>query len=153
MGVAVITGQAIANRSGVTLLARIVGQNGQPITQASLSKIQYALTDFGAGVRASTPGPPNPAPTTGLLRTVTISTTVFDALQQNDPRWTKDSAANLGVDGLWGWNFLFTIPLIESDGIAMLTSGNRQQCTVVFTPVTGQSFRALFQWSMVESFV
>jgi len=148
MGVAVVTGQAVVNRSGVTLLARIVGNGGMPITQASLSTIQYALTDFGSGSPTpGSPGPANPAPTTGALASLTISSVVFDSLQQNDPRWTKDSAANLGSDGAWGYNFLATL------AATLFTTANRQQCVVVFTPVTGQPFRCLFQWQPVESYI
>ncbi len=135
---ALITGSAVPMRSGVALLARIAGATGVPITQASLSTIQYALTDLGAG-----PGVP---PVTGPLTALSVAAVVFDQLQQQDPRWTRDSAQAPGADGLFGFNFLAVLPA------ALMTSPNRQHVDVIFTPVSGEPFRVSFEWSPLTTF-
>lgn len=92
MAAGIITG-IVSAKNDITLLARIVGQNGQPITQSSLSAITYAIRDRTNG-------------TTITSGSLTIANVVFNALQQSDARWTKDSEAAPGADGLWGYNFL-----------------------------------------------
>ena len=133
-----ITGQAIPTRTGVTLLARVAGNAGVPVTQASLTSVQYALTDLG------TPAGSNPV--TGALTALTISSVIFDQLQQSDPRWSRDSAASPGPDGLWGYNFLATL------ASTLFTSTNRQHVDVVFTPLTGQPFRQPFEWTPIATY-
>lgn len=132
---AIITGQAIPMRSGVTLLARVVGNLGVPITQATLSSIQYALTDLGS--------PTGVSPVTGNLTTLAIALVIFDQLQQSDPRWTRDSAGSPGADSLWGYNFSATLPA------SLFTSSNRQRVDVVFTPLSGEPFRQPFEWTPI----
>lgn len=123
------------------LLARIVGQSGQPITQASLSSIAYTVSDLTAWLSAGT-------------GTFTISSTVFDALQQADPRWTVDSAMNPGPDGAWGYNFAAVVPAADFPATALtpdavLAAPHRYQCDVTFTPVSGEQFRVPFRWTPV----
>jgi len=133
---ALITGQAIPMRTGVSLFARITGNAGVPITQATLTPstgVQYALTDLGS--------PAGSNPVTGALTPLTISTVIFDSLQQSDPRWTRDSAASPGADGLYGYNFRATL------GASLFLSSNRQHVDVVFTPLIGEAFRVSFEWT------
>jgi hypothetical protein len=135
---AVITGQAIPTRSGVTLLARVVGNAGVPITQATLSTLEYALTNLGS--------PPGVSVTTGTLTALTISSAIFDQLQQSDPRWTRDSETSPGVDGLWGYNFRATL------AASLFTSNSRQHVDIVFTPLTGEPFRQTFEWTPLATY-
>ncbi len=79
--------------TGVTLLSRLVGQNGRSVTQASLSTIAWTATDLTAGAVVST-------------GSFVVATSIFDSLQQNDPRWVKDSKTAPGPDGQYGYNFL-----------------------------------------------
>lgn len=131
------TGLIVAN-SGVTLLARILGQNGNPITVASLSTIQYAIRNLTLG---TTP--------TALTSAGTVASLVSNDLVQNDPRWSIDSADNPGEDGRWGRNFLLTLAAslftsartftVESAAPYRVTPYHLQ-VSVVFTPVSGEQW-------------
>lgn len=114
--------------------------SGRPlITQASLSSITYSVYDLTAEESLGT-------------GTVTISTSVYDALQQDDPGWTKDNAylaaAGLTPDGAWGFNFAFTLPAslnpytVSSDGTA-----HRLHVDIIFTPVSGDAYRQQWEWT------
>jgi hypothetical protein len=138
----VITGAAVPGQSGVTLLARVLGQNGVPITRASLSGIGWTLTDLTRGAVLGT----------GSL---TINSAVFDSLQVGDPRWTIDTPVNPGADGANGYNFLAVLaatlfPIRPATPVDVLAGyqpkGVRYQADVVWTPVTGQPFRQIFSW-------
>ena len=83
--------------SGISVLARVVGSLGLPITQATVTAIAWTLTDLTTGTVVAT-------------GTWTVSSAVYQALVQNDPRWTLDSPARPGSDGLSGYNLLGTIP-------------------------------------------
>ena len=125
MGVGVITGVTVA-RSGVSLLARVLGNAGAPITQASLSGIAWALTDLTAGVAVAS-------------GTFTVSGTVFDSLQL-DPRWT--------VDGI-GYNFLGVLAATNFPAAAPglpTPTGHRFQADVRFSPVAGEGFVIPYQF-------
>lgn len=140
----VVTGVASLN-SGVTLMARVLGQPGTPITQASLSTITYAVSDLTTGVNLSKGNP------------LTISAVVFDALVQNDPRWTKDTAKAPGADGLAGYNFLATIPATaftakDIDAVSLLLRSHRYRVDVLFTPITGQPWVQAFEFTAVANF-
>lgn len=114
--------------SGVSLLARVRGSAGALITQASFLSVAVVLTDLLAGVTyptlATTPG-----------------ATIYDDLQQTDPRWTLDSAGNPGDDLAWGYNFAYIVPA------ASLPLATNWQAGVVMTPVSGEPFRMPFQWT------
>jgi hypothetical protein len=125
--VAVITGSARA-RSGATLMARIRGNNGLPLTQASVASIALTVTDTTTGI-ATFAGP------------LAVAASVFNSLQQSDPRWTRDSADYPGADGSWGYNFSCVVPA------AALPNAVRYQTDVVITPVAGEPFRVV--WSFV----
>lgn len=127
----IYSGVVIAGKSGVTLMARIVGANGEPITQASLSSITYTVTDTTDTDTQST-------------GTLTISSVVFNDLQQQDRRWTADSQARPGRDGRWGYNFRATLPA------SIMTLTTKQQADVKFTPVSGEVFFVPFAWTPVR---
>ena len=98
----VITGVIVAG-SGATLMARLRGNAGQLVTQASLTSISYTVTDLTAGTVSS------PV-------TVSVAACVFDNLQQGDPRWSKDSANDPGPDGEHGYNALVTVERLSFSG-------------------------------------
>lgn len=138
MALSVITGSVTA-KSGVTIMGRIRGANGALITQASLSTIAYVVSDLTAG-------------TTSSSTSATISSVVFDSLQQTDPRWTKDNQFNLGTDGAYGYNFAITIPAttfpistVESGTPWSTPAQTKYQIDVIFTPVSGQPWRVVYQ--------
>lgn len=130
MAFGVITGTVVA-KSGVTLMARVLGNNGRPITRASLSAITYHVYNVTDAEDVSSGS--------GSL---TIADVVFDDLQQNDPRWTKDAADLPGSDGRWGYNFLATLP-----ASLFTAGGDRIQVDIKITPVSGEPFVQPFQFT------
>jgi hypothetical protein len=132
MSFGVITTQAVPAKSGVTLLGRIVGNAGVPITQASLtSPLTIVVTDLTK--EAALAG-------SGAVNTLTpaVSGVVFDSLQTG-PLWTKDSAAAPGPDGLFGYNFAYLVPAANFN-----TPGDKYQLDVKFIPVVGEQFVVSF---------
>jgi hypothetical protein len=114
-----ITGKAWEDGS-VSLLARVVGQAGTAVTQASLTSITYKIFDTLSDT-------PTSAVASGTL---TISDVIFDTLQ-TDARWTKDNT---------GYNFLHTI------GAGVLTKENTvYRIEYLFDPVTGENFYVVFE--------
>lgn len=131
-----VTG-VVVSKSGVTLLARILGQLGTPITVATISSItwnvQDLVTQLSTGSGSFTP-----------------SQVVFDSLQVFDPRWNKDSASSPGPDKLWGYNFLASVPASSFTAYDVAASSavfpsvvtpHTFQVDVEFTPVSGEKFR------------
>jgi hypothetical protein len=116
-----ITANTVA-RSGIVLLARIVGAAGAYITQATLSAIAYQVRDVDEE-------------SNGFLTPLAISTVVFDALQTGGA-WDKDTT---------GYNFAATIPASEftfdpdlaPDGTP---KPRRFRVDVRFTPTSGEQF-------------
>lgn len=140
----IVSGLILAG-SGVTCLARIRGNDGQLVTIESISTITYQVSNLSTGAVAGS----------GSL---TPSAVVFDALQQADPRWTRDSAAQLGSDGAYGYNFAATIAAadfgtstLQPPGLNAATPA-KYQIDVVFTPVSGQPFRVSFQVTALPVF-
>jgi len=137
----VINGTAVPGKSGVTLLARLRGSDGRLVTRASLSSIAYTVSDLSAGTSLGT-------------GTFTISTTVYDSLQQGDPRWSADSAREPGPDGSHGYNFAAELPaslfalttLAEPGVLSGPARPGRIQADVAFTPASGQAWRVVFAW-------
>lgn len=137
----IITGAA-TGASGVTLLARILGNAGIPIVQADISSIAYTVRDLANA-------------TTVTSGSLTVSSVVTNALVDNDPRWTVDSAAFPGPDGRTGYNFVATIAAsafaslfdvaASTAPVPYKVTPHRVQVTVEFTPVSGQVFRQVFQ--------
>jgi hypothetical protein len=130
-----VTGGVIPSGTGVTLMRRVTGNNGLPITKASLTSIAWTLTDITNGMALGT-------------GTFAISAVVFDVLQTADPRWAFDTV---------GYNFAATIPAAQTLPVASPSiqpaAGKpmRQlQCDVLFTPVTGEPFRSQFTWPAAQ---
>lgn len=128
-------------RSGLTLLARIRGNAGELITQASLSAIAYTVRNLTS------------ATTIALDQALTISACIFDNLQQFDPRWDRDSQSRPGPDGAHGFNFCAVIPAtnftgytVGSDAPYVVTS-HIFQIDVCFTPTSGQKFYQSWRFS------
>lgn len=104
----------------LTILARMRGNGGAYITQASLNGITCKSIDTVTGSTVASP-------------TVTVASSVFDTLQtsSNDPRWTGDAT---------GFNFVFTIPA------AAFPTGNRKyRVEFTFDPVSGEDFRLVVE--------
>ena len=151
--IGLITGTVVA-RSGVTCMARVLGNAGTPITRASLSTITYTVTDRSNG-------------TVGTATSVTISSAVYDSLQTSDPRWNMvvgESALNLGADGQYGFNFLFVVPAInfpitvpdatpDPPAKVVQTPPFSYRVDFVFTPASGQQFIVPFEFTPVQTFV
>lgn len=124
--------------SGIAVLARVNGNDGQPITQATISTIGWTVTDLTTGVIVAT-------------GTWVVNATIFQALQQQaqDPRWTLDTPARPGPDGLSGYNLLGVIPAsaFPLGTPVPVTPGypmpppHTFQVDIALTPVAGQPFR------------
>lgn len=127
------------SRSGVTLLARLRGQDGAYVTQASISSISYGVRDLTAGSTTSS-------------GTFTVSTSIFDSLQIDD-RWTKDRT---------GYNFRATISAGAFDAFDVGTvddvpefrvDAHSYRVSVRFTPVTGAAFVVPYQFTPVPTWL
>jgi hypothetical protein len=143
----IITGIALA-ASGLTLLARIRGNSGQLATQGSFSAINWQATNLQTGIVAGS-------------GSFTPSAVLFNALVQNDPRWSQDSANQPGDDGAWGYNFL-----AQLNGAALFPStppapppltaspATPYQIDLAFTPADGSpAFRVSFQAPVIPVYV
>lgn len=141
----VITGVIVAG-SGATLMARLRGNAGQLVTQASLTSISYTVTDLTAGTVSS------PV-------TVSVAACVFDNLQQGDPRWSKDSANDPGPDGEHGYNALVTVSASHFPATVptptaptIIPAPHVFQVDVIFQPVTGEPFRVVWRLGVQQIF-
>lgn len=121
---ATITKAVVFEDSGATLLARVLGNAGTPITQASLTSISYKVFDLNAA-------DPTAATQTGTL---TISAVVFDTLQ-TDPRWTVDDE---------GFNFAYAAPASWFS-----ESTHTYRIEYKFTPASGEAFWTVFTLTTV----
>jgi hypothetical protein len=145
VNVGIVTGTALVG-GGVTLLARVVGNAGRPITVASLTSIAYAVRDLTDALALGDD-------------TVTVSDAVFDDLVTDDPRWNRDSSAAPGPDGRWGYNFAVTLPAdLFADTFDVHETSNkvrrhRVQADVLFTPTSGEPFVVSWAWSPVPTWV
>ena len=107
-----------------TCMARVLGNAGTAITQASLTAITYKIYDIDSDT-----------PTTVVSSgTVTISTDVFDTLQTG-ARWTIDST---------GYNYLTTFAASN-----FATPNHRYVIEVTFDPTSGDNFPCVFQIAVV----
>lgn len=107
------TKAAIYEDSPVVVLARITGEDGDPVTQGTLSAITCRVYTYSGTLVVS------PA--------VTVASSVFDTLQteDDDARWTGDAV---------GYNFAFTIPA------AAFPDPGLYRAEFKFTPSTGDPF-------------
>lgn len=148
--VGVITGTGIL-RSGVTCLARVRGNSGALITRASLSTIAYAVRDL------------TNATTITSAQSITINNDVFNDLQQNDPRWDRDSANAPGPDGSHGYNFRTVIAASRFTNVDVAASSgvmapneptvHKYQIAITFTPTTGEAWIVPFEAYMQSVWV
>ena len=120
----IITGTAVED-AGVILLARVVGNDGTPITQASLTAITYSVYDITNSVSLGT-------------GTFTISSVVYDTLQTGE-LWDVDST---------GYNFKAAIP-----ASVMTPGGSRCQIDVKFDPVTGENFIQIWKFTILNTYI
>lgn len=96
------------------LMARVLGNAGTAITQASLTAINlyvYRTSDLTTDLASGA--------------SLTIASVVYDTLQTADPRWTEDST---------GYNFLYLLPTTYT-GVAC-----RLRVEIKFTPSSGAAF-------------
>lgn len=100
---AIVT-QVIWQGSGCTLMARVLGNNAQAITKASLSALVGKATNLITGTQVSL--------------TVSAASNVFDTLQ-TDAYWTEDAT---------GYNFRALVPA------AAIGAAVRYRCDFTFTP-------------------
>jgi hypothetical protein len=83
---------------------------------------------------------------------LTVSSVIFDSLQQppiGTSLWTKDGPGRLGPDGEWGYNFAATI---GSSNFTVARSGHMHLLQVLFTPASGETFRANFSFDTLKIF-
>lgn len=118
---ATITTATIFEDAGASLMARVLGNAGTAITQASLSSISYKVFDLHGDT-------PTTATQTGTL---TISAVVYDTLQTSDPRWTVDTT---------GYNFLYTAPASWFPD-----APRTYRVELKFTPATGEVFWLVYE--------
>lgn len=119
MGVLITNGTAWED-TGCTLMARVLGNAGTAINQASISSIARKVFDLNSST------PETPVSST----TPTVADVVFDALQ-TDARWTTDST---------GYNFRETV------AASVLAEGDRRyRVEYVLTPASGEKFNVVFE--------
>src|SRR5438128_2171224 len=91
-----VTQQAIPMKSGVILMARILGYRGELVNQASFSAVAWVLQDLTTNTLVNT-------------GTLVVSDVIFNVTQY-DLQWTKDSPSRPANpppdgDGYYGYNF------------------------------------------------
>lgn len=119
-----VTGYCVED-SGCYLMARVTGNSGSVITQASISTISYGVWDMSTS-------PPTVVVAAGT--SLVVSAVVFDTLQ-TDARWTRDST---------GYCFAVAMPAASfPDG------GRTYRVEVKMTPASGAVFHVIFD---VEAF-
>ncbi len=144
LNVGAITG-IVVGRTDVTLLARVVGYLGTPITPADVAAISWQVSDLTAGTVLGT-------------GTFAVASVVFGGLVQTDPRWTRDSQQAPGPDKQWGYNFLAVVPASAFAGPALVPLANayppdQLQADVTMTPASGNPFRLPpFLWKPIASY-
>lgn len=130
----IITGTA-TERSGAILMARIYGSARTLLTQASVSSIDYLVTDITAE-------------TTEGSGTLTVSQVLFDTLQLGS-LWNKDNQ---------GFNCLWTVPasMLTRNGTLEDELGNplpdRYAAELRFNLVSGEDFIQIWQFTLQNSF-
>ncbi len=122
-----IFGSAFKNGSA-TLLARIVGNDAEPVTIADVNSIQYSiylLDDQNPDLRTAVEGHEDAA--------LTVADVLFDSLQ-TDSLWTADAT---------GYNFRHTPDVSSHPAFAI--AGRRYLVEYRLTPATGQVILARFR--------
>ena len=126
-----IYGTAFKNGSA-TLLARVVGKDGQAVTQADIASAKYAvylLDDQDADGRTPVAGHADVS--------LTVSELIFNALQ-TDALWTVDET---------GYNFRHTLDVSANQAFA--TAGRRFLVRYELTPNSGQVILLRFRVNVI----
>lgn len=111
---------AVYEDSGFQLMARINGQAGTAITQATISTIALKVFDISSTTSVATATP-------------TPAANIYDTLQTTalDPRWTADET---------GYNFRYAVLASQvPDG------GKKYLFEFKFTPTSGEAFHVRFE--------
>lgn len=132
---AIVTGGLLPGSTGVVLMARIVGADSVPITQATISTITYVVrnTTQATTAQAST--------------SLTVSSVVFDDLQTADDAWSIDSPTSPGPDGRSGYNLRFTVP---ASVLSPTVDLDDYRVDVLITPSSGQQLIQPFSFSLLR---
>ncbi len=133
----IVTGGLLPGKTGVILLARIVGTSGVPITQATISSIAYVVQNVTQATVAQ------------ASTAMTVSSVIFDNLVTTDDAWKVDSPTSPGPDLLSGYNFKFTVPASVLSPTADL---DEYRVDVTFVPATGQNFVQPFSFSLLKTY-
>lgn len=106
--------------SGLTCMARVLGNGGTPITQDSIGAITCKVYDLSA------------ADTTAVVVTpvVVVAAAISDSLNTSVP-WTDDDI---------GSNFRFTLP-----ATALPTGDHQYRAEFIFDPIAGDDFGIVFE--------
>lgn len=126
-----IYGTAMKNGS-ITLLARIVGQEGENVVRADIAAIQYTvflLDDQNPDSRT--------AATNHTDVTLAVASVIFDTLQ-TDPMWTIDET---------GYNFRHTLDVSAHQAFAI--AGRRYLVEYQLTPTAGQIILVRFRLNVI----
>jgi hypothetical protein len=134
MSIGMIQARTVS-RSGVVLMARIVGQTNADVTQATLDEVAFVVRDIDAG-------------SSGTIQAITIADSVFDTLQTNGG-WDQDDD---------GYNFRFVVPASEFEWDPEAeVNGNpkprRFRVDVRFTPTEGEQFVVPFSLHVLPTWI
>ncbi len=122
-----IFGTVFKNDS-VILMARVVGDDGLPITKATISSIEYTVYLLNEA------NPDTLTPVTGHTSVaVTVGDTLYDVLQI-DELWDADTE---------GYNFKHVLDV--SSNQAFVTAGVYYQVRFTLTPASGQDIIIRFK--------
>jgi len=136
----------VTAQSGVTLMARVLGYNGEPITKVSITSIAYSVRLKNTA-------------TTTATGTLTVNDVVYNDLQQQDATWQVDDVDNPGTDARWGYNFRATLAATLFAAFAVDTASPYEvtpytyQVDVEFTPASGQPFVVAFEITNIPTWV
>lgn len=144
-----ITKGIVFEGGSFVLLARILGADGEPVTQASLTDIDYEVWSIPVPLEEqrgdwTTKFVDVSVPAKEVAETaMTVASVIFDTLQTDD-RWTVDTT---------GYNFAFeapaaTLPASDLEDYPQIPWYN---VSVKFTPATGGVFFAQFNLQAVPN--
>ena len=118
----------VFKNSSIILLARIVGEDGLPITTSTLSSIDYTIYELDEA------NPDTLTAVTGHTSvSVTVAGAVFDQLQ-SDELWAVDTE---------GYNFKHVLDVNVNQ--AFTKAGYHYQVRFELTPTSGQTIVARFK--------
>jgi len=132
MGSAADVHGTVFKNGTATLLARVVGGDGQHVTQIDIASVSYSvylLDDQDADSRTEVSGHTNVA--------LTVADVVFNDLQ-TDALWTADET---------GYNFRHTLDV--STNPAFTIAGRRYMVEFELTPTSGQAILVRFRVNVI----